>query len=279
MACAVRFDWGTDGLQRRLEAVRPGMQVEAVVRIASTSSELCERVRRGDLRPCLLVAEEQTAGRGRAGRQWLSSPGASLTFSIAMPLAAADWSGLSLAVGLAIAEALDPCGQEDGSPRIGLKWPNDLMLCPGGAGELPRKLGGILVESIATGGRPRHAVIGVGLNLAPQPLPGFEYGHACLRELWPQADAPAVLATVAPALVRAVADFDARGFAPLTGAYAQRDLLAGRRVSTQLGEGVADGVDADGALWLKAGGERLRVVSGEVGARLVVRAATEATPC
>ena len=63
--------------------------------------------RAGDTQPCLLVAEHQTGGRGRLGRVWQSAPGASLTFSLALPLTASDWSGLSLAVGVALAEALD----------------------------------------------------------------------------------------------------------------------------------------------------------------------------
>ena len=64
--------------------------------------------RSADVQPCLLVAEQQTRGRGRLGRGWIASAGASLTFSLALPLAPEEWSGLSLAVGLALAEALDP---------------------------------------------------------------------------------------------------------------------------------------------------------------------------
>ena len=87
--------------------------------------------------PCLRLADRQTVGRGRHGRQWQSAPGRSLTFSLALRLAAADWSGLSLAVGVAIADALDPLRDAGRQPvvpdattrmRIGLKWPNDLWL-------------------------------------------------------------------------------------------------------------------------------------------------------
>ena len=74
--------------------------------------------RRGaDVQPCLLVAEQQTRGRGRLGRDWVSSAGASLTFSLALPLAPADWSGLSLAVGLALAEALEPAARLPAAAR------------------------------------------------------------------------------------------------------------------------------------------------------------------
>ena len=117
------------------------------------------------MQPCLLVAEEQTRGRGRLGRGWIASAGASLTFSLALPLAPEEWSGLSLAVGLALAEALDPMVQPGAPPRIGLKWPNDLWLVDGpGRG---RKLGGILIETVSVGHR-RMCVLGVGLNVLPQ---------------------------------------------------------------------------------------------------------------
>ena len=96
-------------------------------RPTATCSPACARRsgrRHGLLAPCLLVAERQTAGRGRHGRPWRSTPGASLTFSLAWPLTRADLSGLSLAVGVALADALDATA----TPRIGLKWPNDLWL-------------------------------------------------------------------------------------------------------------------------------------------------------
>jgi BirA family biotin operon repressor/biotin-[acetyl-CoA-carboxylase] ligase len=124
--------WGAEGLWLALEPLLPGLTVEVVARIGSTNTELLARARQAPtdgLKPALLVAEQQTAGRGRQGKAWQSTAGrlgASLTFSLALPLAPADWSGLSLAVGLALADALDPAtpGQP---PRLGLKWPNDLM--------------------------------------------------------------------------------------------------------------------------------------------------------
>jgi len=228
--------------------------------------------REGDADPCLLVAEQQTRGRGRMGRAWLAAPGTSLTFSLALPLAPRDWSGLSLAVGLAIADALDPDDGRPGAlpPRIALKWPNDLWLVDAAGGA---KLGGILVETVSVG-RRRVCVVGVGLNV--QPLPpslAAELGgvrHACLQELDPLATAPHVLAQVAPPLVRALKAFEQKGFAPLAARYAARDLLRGREVTTTLAQmpsGIAEGVDEGGALLLRAGGGLHRVVSGEVSVR------------
>ena len=232
------------------------------------------------------MAEQQTAGRGRQGKAWQSSAGASLTFSLALPLALADWSGLSLAVGLALADALDPAtpGQP---PRLGLKWPNDLILLDDGgrAAHIGRKLGGILIETVQLGPQ-RLAVLGIGLNIQPLPprdaadAPVLSWGHASVQELQPGLDAPATLARVLPPLVRAMHAFEAQGFAPLQAAFARRDVLAGRTVATTLPalpQGRADGVDATGTLWLHTGSGRHPVSSGEVSLKPLATAST--APC
>lgn len=302
--------WGAEALWQRLEPLLPGVSVEVQARMESTNTRLLERARamsgqrdapvtrpgdldalardqrtpygrrQGDISPCLLVAEQQTRGRGRLGRGWVSSAGASLTFSLSLPMAPAQWAGLSLAVGLALADALDPLPlalQGDDKPRVGLKWPNDLWLLapPGsepGAG-LGRKLGGILIETVSVGER-RMCVVGVGLNVLPQPDPaltdGLAHGYACLQELDPLITAPVALARVAEPLVLALRRFEREGFAPLVAAYTRRDLLLGHSVSTTLPEqvdGIAEGVDEQGALRVRSEGVH-RVVSGEVSVRL-----------
>jgi BirA family biotin operon repressor/biotin-[acetyl-CoA-carboxylase] ligase len=263
--------WGAEALWLELEPLLPGLSIEVLPRVASTNTLLLERARAGDLQPCLLVAEEQTQGRGRLGRAWRSRAGASLTFTLALPLAPADWSGLSLAVGLALADALDPLAAE-AAPRLLLKWPNDLLLSDGAAATGPgRKLGGVLIETLGFGpDRPaRLAVVGVGLNLLPQPDAGLSQGYAWLQELDAPAGAPQVLARVAEPLLQALLRFQATGFAPLAAAYARRDALRGRSVSTTLAglpEGRAEGVDAQGALLVRHGAVH-RVLSGEVSVR------------
>ena len=284
-AVTPRPHWGAEDLWQSLEPLLPGLSIEVVERLDSTNSELTERLRRAsrvqqdrrggrsdDLHPQLLVATHQTAGRGRLGRRWHATPGESLTFSLALPLARNDWSGLSLAVGLAVVDALDPHGR-----RLGLKWPNDLILCddPGhaavdGAPRLGRKLGGILIESVAVGAR-RAAVIGIGLNVGAQRVTDADYGTASLAELDPEATPQDALARVAAPLVQALLAFDQAGFEPLADGYARRDVLRGRLVKTTdpaLPEGVAAGVDVDGALKLAAGGRTHRVLSGEISVRL-----------
>ncbi len=168
-----------------------------------------------------------------------------------------------------MAEALDPPGR-----RIGLKWPNDLMLRDDEGAEAAaprgRKLGGILIESVAVGDQ-RAAVIGIGINVGAQRAVEADYDTAALAELWPEATPQDTLARIAAPLARALAAFDRDGFAPLQAAWAQRDVLRGRQVRTTdaaLPEGVAAGVDVDGAFKLSAGGQTHRVLSGEVSVRL-----------
>ena len=302
-------NWGAEALWQELEPLLPGLSVEVLARAESTNTLLLERARalagapdavitrpgeldnagpahaeptplgrRGaDVQPCLLVAEQQTRGRGRLGRDWVSSAGASLTFSLALPLAPTDWSGLSLAVGLALVQALDPSPEPSepasaagAAPRLMLKWPNDLWLVDSppqpGRG---RKLGGILIETVTVGHR-RMCVVGVGLNVLPQAVPDLPQGYACLQEILPDISAPAALAKVAAPLVKALLQFQAQGFAPLAEAYAQRDLLRGQKVSTTLAAvpaGVAEGVDERGALRVRSGDVH-SIVSGEVSVRL-----------
>ena len=234
----------------------PGLQFETVPSCGSTNSVLLERARGGDIRPRLLMAEEQTQGRGRQGRPWQSSAGASLTFSLALPLKPQDWLGLSLAAGVALADALDPAGH-----HITLKWPNDLWLHG-------RKLGGILIETVAAA-HTRVCVVGVGINILPQSFEGLATGYAALQEIDPQVTAASACAAVAGSLVLVLQRFEAEGFAPFAARFAERDMLRGQTITTTLAtlpQGVAEGVDAQGALLVRAGALH-RLTSGEVSVR------------
>ena len=284
------MNWQAESLWLRLVALLPGLSVEVLPSAGSTNTTLLDRARQGaDTQPCLLVAQTQTQGRGRMGRAWHSAEGASLTFSLSLPLSPGDWSGLSLAVGLALADALDP-PVEGSAPRIGLKWPNDLWLIDGpGQG---RKLGGILIETVATRGE-RVAVVGVGLNVQPltawsgaadAATSDWSQGHASLSEIDCGIDAPTALARVAEPLLRALLRFQAVGFAPLVPLYARRDVLRGQPVTTVRPatpttsalasepdhdlDNWADGVDDQGALLLRQADGVSRMLSGEVSVRV-----------
>lgn len=293
-----RLRWDAEALWQALGAVLPGVSIEVVRSVDSTNTRLLERARlhsgrrnspvttpgqldsmpavddlptphgrrHDDTHPSLLVAEVQTSGRGRQGRGWLSSSGRSLTFSLGLALNPPSWGGLSLAVGVALADALEPA-DGDQPLRVGIKWPNDLWLLDGaGRG---RKLGGILIETVAVGER-RMVVIGVGLNVQPQPLDTeLSSGYACLQELWPTIDAPIALRRVAPPLAATVKRFEREGFAPFAAAFRRRDLLCGHAITTthpDVPEGVAEGIADDGALRVRAGALHT-LVSGEVSVR------------
>jgi BirA family biotin operon repressor/biotin-[acetyl-CoA-carboxylase] ligase len=264
----------------------PGFTVEVLPQVDSTNSELMRRCRAASLaalsnaalgspeapEAILLVAEHQNAGRGRLGRQWQSQAGASLTFSLGLPLQPANWSGLSLAVGVSLAESLEPANGQ--APTLQLKWPNDLWL-----GQ--RKLGGILVET-ANWGDQRYVVIGVGLNVT-QPNEDFSAAASqstrdtqtpppmaptSLQALWPGVDAAWALQAVAAPLVQAVLDFEREGFAAFRARFAARDALAGRRVKLSNGtEGTACGVGAHGALSVQTQNGLQEISSLEVSVR------------
>lgn len=261
--------WRAHELQAGLTRWLPGVQVQVLPEVDSSNSELMRRARAGDVTPTLLVAEAQTAARGRLGRAWQTGSGvagSALAFSLALPLAPHDWSGLSLAVGLALAEALHP--------ELRIKWPNDVWW-------QGRKLSGILIETVASpalDGAQRQAIIGIGVNIdAPRPEAAVSTAPAWVREFAPELDAPALLHRIAPPLVRAVRDFEAEGFAPLQARFAALDALAGRAVTLSDGTaGQALGVTASGALRLRSIDGVREISSAEVSVRPA--ASAEGTP-
>ncbi|NUN62792.1 MAG: biotin--[acetyl-CoA-carboxylase] ligase [Burkholderiaceae bacterium] len=271
--------WPAEALWEAVAPQLPGFTVEVLPSVDSTNTELMRRARAGQVEPVLLVAEQQTAGRGRMGRAWHSQAGDSLTFSLGMPLAPVNWSGLSLAVGVSVAESLQPVLPPAGGavPRVGLKWPNDLWL--GGRGG-DRKLGGILVETAsfvvpqgATAGvagvrSARYVVVGVGLNVRPQPGEGMSLPPGSLQEVEDGLDAPAALLRVAAPLVGMLQSFAAYGFAPMQPRFALRDVLQGRTVQLSDGtSGMAHGVGEDGALLVHTAGGMLPITSSEISVR------------
>jgi BirA family biotin operon repressor/biotin-[acetyl-CoA-carboxylase] ligase len=266
------FDWPVQRWAQELHALVPGMSVDVVSEVESTNSALVDRARLSlglaggkavcgarpglrrsdDCRPGLLVAEMQTRGRGRLGRGWLAQRGCSLTFSVSLPLAPVDWSGLSLAVGVAIAEALEPVSV--GGCRLGLKWPNDLWLIDGSSSLGGRKLGGVLIETVALGQR-RMCVVGVGLNVRPWAGAEGTSGFAAWSEVEPDVSPPVVLDRVLLPLVGALRAFERDGFGGVMAQFDRRDLLREREVELLSGgrvvQGVSLGVDARGVLQVR----------------------------
>ena len=245
-------------LRRRLRTIAVHWQVD------STNTELLHAAAGGapDLTVC--VAEMQTAGRGRRGRAWISPLGANVYFSLLKRFerGMGTLSGLSLVVGVALAQALEDCG----AAGTGLKWPNDIVA--GG-----RKLAGILVEAGGEFLGPCFAVIGIGVNLrlpddADTGQPATDLARICAGAV-PSRNR--VVARLLMRLVDALDRFGTDGFAAFAKAYAVRDALAGMRVRVQCAQGVrdgiAEGVDARGALRVRHDADLAVYDSAEVTVR------------
>ncbi len=237
----------------------------------STSSEL---QRRGAAAPdlAMLLAETQSAGRGRRGRHWLSPPGLNLYLSCVkrFDTGFAALSGLSLAIGVIVLRALaalDVAG-------AGLKWPNDVLAAA--AGQAPGKLAGSLVELSGEYQGPCAAVIGIGLNLRLTDALRAQAGQPACDLATLAGGTPPDRNRAAAALIAALAEglgqFEREGFAAFADEYARHDLLRDRalRLSGADGErdGIGAGVDGRDALLLRLpGGEVQRVDSADVTVR------------
>lgn len=256
------------------ETVRERTALEVAWEIDSTNASLLMRSAPPPHRYDVLLAENQTSGRGRRGRAWQARLGASLCWSIATsfdPLPR-DLPALTLIVGLRVRDALLRCRAE----RIQLKWPNDLVITQSN-GELA-KLGGILVELRAEAGGAAHIVIGVGLNLVLD-----DEGRAAIAALGNVAASLAetgievgarnrLVAALIESCVTGLEQFRAEGFAPFKAQWNAADVLRHQpiTVSDVNGQrrGLARGIDAQGALILERDdGSRETVIAGDVSVR------------
>jgi BirA family biotin operon repressor/biotin-[acetyl-CoA-carboxylase] ligase len=238
--------------------------VDALAEGVSSSDLLLERAAKGAASGSVLVIDRQTAGRGRRGRQWLSSPEASLTFSLLWRFEGdvTRLSGLSLAVGVALVRALEAFGVRG----AGLKWPNDILL--GGS-----KLAGILVE-LSSERRGMLAVIGIGINLEPPPADAVLDGPAAAlaNALPTPPERHALLARILVELASVLDQFSLGGFAALRDdwqrlhAWQDREVIVlhdGRVEMT----GCCLGADADGALLVATANGVTRCLSGDISLR------------
>ena len=252
-------------LQTRLAAAGR-FDVDALVECDSTNSELMRRAERGAPAGSVLVADRQSAGRGRRGRSWLSSPESSLTFSVLwrFPGPMTRLSGLSLAVGVALGRAL----RQLGASNVRLKWPNDVLLMHADG---HAKLAGVLVE-LASDRRGIQAVIGIGLNLAAPPEDLPQPAAGLTEALTTPVDRHQVLAAVLDALAQVLDTFSSQGFAALQADWQQMNAWADQPVRVGGdGEcerlGICRGVDQDGALLLETANGLETVLAGDVSLR------------
>ncbi len=258
---------------RTAMAEMPDLVAEVVTETASTNALLTQRAIAGAAEGLAIVAEHQTAGRGRLDRQWSAPAGSGLTFSLLLrPTVSADrWSWLPLLVGYAVDDVLKGAGY-----RSSLKWPNDVLI-------EGRKVAGILVERIDTPQGPA-AVVGVGLNthLASEELPVDTATALSLESSSSGAtpDRTDLLVDLLVALLRSYSHWEAGGESAaqqLAADYARACVTVGQHVRVDLPDGsvltgLGVGIDSEGALIVRsadgpagsAEGTEHRVGAGDV---------------
>jgi BirA family transcriptional regulator, biotin operon repressor / biotin---[acetyl-CoA-carboxylase] ligase len=263
------FDsWLADG---RLSPL--GGRLRFLPTVSSTNSIAADLASDGAPDGTLVIADQQTAGRGRSGHTWFSPPGAGLYVSVLLRTGPgtdhdSSWVRLlTLAAGVALAEGLH---QASGLP-VALKWPNDLIVAPSGKVKGARKLAGILAEGHTGGRGVDAAVLGYGVNVGLTVYPAdIRHRATSLEaELGRPIDRGLVLACTVEALARWVARLRGHG----GGAVARRWRALALGVSgaaVEWGEasmrcrGLTAGLDDDGALLVRRGTAVSRVIAGEV---------------
>ncbi len=238
-----------------------GLAVEVVAETGSTNADLLARAARLT-RNTVLIAARQSAGRGRAGRSWLSADG-SLTFSLAWkfsrPLHAL--AGLPLAVGVALAETLARL-----DVKVQLKWPNDLL--KDGA-----KLAGVLIETAGALEGGVWAVVGIGINLHLPDELEERIGRPAASAPWLAAmERNALMAALLTGLDGALAQFEQAGFAAFSARWNRLHAYQGSAVEiidrgVTIEHGIAAGVDDSGALLLDGAAGRVAILAGDVSLR------------
>nr|WP_298416029.1 biotin--[acetyl-CoA-carboxylase] ligase [uncultured Halomonas sp.] len=236
--------------------------------VTSTNSFLRERFAQGVGHAEICIAEGQSAGRGRRGRQWLSAWGQGLTFSIAWRFdgGAVTLKGLSLAIGVVIAQVLEQHGL-----RVALKWPNDvLMLSADGE---KRKLAGVLVELNGDVSGACEIVAGIGLNIVlPSSLrEQLDQPVAAVADQSPRVSRNILAAGLIEALLSLMASFEKDGFGAWQKKWNQRNAYLGCAIevtqNAQRYTAIDEGVDDEGNLCVRRDNELLRLVGGEISLR------------
>ena len=260
---------------RILEAVTSDVRervrdVAVVWSVSSTNTVLLSRPNPPNGCCEVMLAEYQTAGRGRRGRVWLAPPGGSICLSLSWTFrdVPADLGSLGLVIGVCELRAL----RELGLAEAKLKWPNDVLVAD-------RKLGGVLIELRAESAGPACVVIGIGLNVA--------LGAALLERIADTGIVPTDLATagleqpsrnlvvgrVVASCIRGLLEFEREGLRPFIEEWRDADALRGRMVEVRdaggdIARGLARGVDLHGALLVETVDEGLkRFISGDVSVR------------
>lgn len=238
--------------------------LDVLFTIDSTNAEVLRRLSAGAVAPFAVLAERQTAGRGRRGRQWESPFGANLYYTLGISVrgGAKELEGLSLVVGLAVARAIKVLGVAG----VGLKWPNDVLV--GG-----KKIAGILLELTGDPADICSVAIGIGVNVNMRAAMSIDQPWTSLREaLGGGVDRNDLLAALESELLGGLSRHQEMGFSASREEWESLHLWQGRQVvlstaSTSV-TGIALGIDDQGALRLMVDGKETRYSGGELSLRL-----------
>lgn len=252
-----------DGLDKRASAALNVLEV--FNEIDSTNAYLLEIAKQGEATGYACLAEQQRAGRGRRGRQWVSPHGGNIYLSLLWRFTGgvSQLGGLSLAMGVALRRALSEVGLNEAQ----LKWPNDILVGK-------RKLAGILLEMTGDASGPCAVVMGIGLNVRSSPahMLTVEQDWVDLQDLLPEAiPRNHLVSRLLSQMISVLEDFERHGFSHFQSEWNAGDAFAKQTVELHLPdrriEGMAQGVDHSGALLLERDGKLERFHSGEVSLR------------
>ncbi len=221
-----------------------GRELVCLRQTPSTNDVVMERARAGAAPGLVVIADEQSRGRGRFGRRWWSPPGGNLYLSALLPPppSAALAPSLTLAAGVAVCDAVRALGCQ-----AAIKWPNDVLI--GG-----KKVAGILTETSTRGARPEAVVVGIGVDLEGElPAELAPIATTLALELGAPVDRVAFVADLLARFEEWIDRHRAEGAAPVARAWNQRSALLGRRVTAVVdGETVAgEAGELDSAVWQK----------------------------
>ncbi|MFQ6349981.1 bifunctional biotin--[acetyl-CoA-carboxylase] ligase/biotin operon repressor BirA [Pseudomonas sp. R11F] len=232
--------------------------------VDSTNAEALRLVDAGCAAPFLVLAEQQTAGRGRRGRKWVSPYAQNLYYSLVLRIEGGlrQLEGLSLVVGLAVMQAL----REAGVQRAALKWPNDVLV-------EDKKIAGILLELVGDPADICHVVLGIGINVNMQKAADVDQQWTSVQlETGSSVDRNHLVARLGLHLKGYLDRHKSLGFSTLQEEWEQNHLWQGRAVSLIAGvnqiDGVVLGIDRQGALRLSVDGVEKTYSGGELSLRL-----------
>ena len=234
--------------------------------ITSTNDVAMALADAGAAEGSVVLADAQTAGRGRLGRSWASPPGAGIYASVVLTPAADAAPLLTLAAGLAVAEGIEAAT----ALCVGVKWPNDVFVDNGSQPATARKVAGILAEGSTSSSERPWVVLGFGINVLPAAYPPDVAARATSleAELGRPVDRGLVLAECLAALSTRYADLAARRTSAVVTAWRARAASTfGRRVMWQAGgerQGIAHDIDNEGRLLVRSESGVSRIISGEV---------------